>query len=181
MASKYRLKLEHHEYEVEVEEDAEGYKVRIHPPAGRGRRTPRWHPVSLERIGDTARYSLIFDHRPYDLFAEESPQGFHVVVGGRTIAVQSVDRKRRGVLGPSALEPEAGEEGEWVLTSPMAGVVVQVMVKVDEEVQSGDVLLVVEAMKMQNELRARRAGTVKAVYVSEGQRVDQGAPLLVVV
>ena len=40
-------------------------------------------------------------------------------------------------------------------------------------------LIVVEAMKMQNELHARRAGTVKAVYVSVGQRVDQGTPLLV--
>jgi pyruvate carboxylase subunit B len=41
------------------------------------------------------------------------------------------------------------------------------------------VLCVVEAMKMQNELHARRGGTVKAVYVSVGQRVDQGTPLLV--
>ncbi|HWQ28182.1 MAG TPA: biotin/lipoyl-containing protein [Dehalococcoidia bacterium] len=42
-------------------------------------------------------------------------------------------------------------------------------------------MLVVEAMKMQNELRARRGGQVKAIYVTEGQRVDQGTPLLVVV
>jgi len=41
------------------------------------------------------------------------------------------------------------------------------------------VVLVIEAMKMQNELRARRGGTVKAVYVSKGQRVEQGTPLLV--
>jgi pyruvate carboxylase subunit B len=41
------------------------------------------------------------------------------------------------------------------------------------------VLAVVEAMKMQNELHARRAGTVKAIYASVGQRVDQGTPLLV--
>ena len=46
--------------------------------------------------------------------------------------------------------------------------------KADDEVAEGQVLVVVEAMKMQNELHARRAGTVKAVYVSVGQRVDQG-------
>ncbi len=184
MASKYHLKLDGHTYEVEVEEDAEGYRVRIAPPggaAGKKRKEPKWHPVSLQRIGDTARYSLILDHRPYDLFAEENPVGYHVVLSGRTIAIESVDRKkRRGPAGPATIETETGE-GEWVLTSPMAGVVIQVMVKVDQEVQSGDVLLIVEAMKMQNELRARRGGTVKAVYVSEGQRVDQGTPLLVVV
>jgi biotin carboxyl carrier protein len=48
-----------------------------------------------------------------------------------------------------------------------------------DEVQAGAVVVVIEAMKMQNELRARHAGTVKAVYVSVGQRVEQGAPLLV--
>jgi biotin carboxyl carrier protein len=61
----------------------------------------------------------------------------------------------------------------------MAGVVREIDVKADDEVSEGQVLCVVEAMKMQNELHARRAGTVKAVYVSVGQRVDQGTPLLV--
>jgi Acetyl/propionyl-CoA carboxylase, alpha subunit len=71
--------------------------------------------------------------------------------------------------------------GEWVLKSPMTGVVREVQVKADDEVTEGQMLVVVEAMKMQNELHARRAGTVKAVYVSVGQRVDQGTPLLVLV
>ena len=71
------------------------------------------------------------------------------------------------------------DTGEWVLTSPMAGVVQEVLVEPGDEVKSGQVVIVVEAMKMQNDLRARRGGTVKAVYVSVGQRVDQGAPLLV--
>ena len=63
----------------------------------------------------------------------------------------------------------------------MAGVAREVSVAADDEVTEGQMLVVVEAMKMQNELHARRAGTVKAVYVSVGQRVDQGTPLLVLV
>ena len=63
----------------------------------------------------------------------------------------------------------------------MAGVVREVQVAADDEVTEGQMLVVVEAMKMQNELHARRAGTVKAVYISVGQRVDQGTPLLVLV
>jgi len=66
-----------------------------------------------------------------------------------------------------------------VLKSPMAGVVREIAVRADDEVSEGQVLCIVEAMKMQNELHARRGGTVKAVYVSVGQRVDQGTPLLV--
>ncbi len=168
MAAKYRLKLGKEDFELEVEPDAGGgYRVKL------GDNTAR---VSLVRINDSARYSLIVDNRPYDVFAEESPTGFHLVIGGRTIDV-GTQTGRRGGPGASL---DADVEGEWVLKSPMAGVIQDVRVKADDEVEQGQVLCVVEAMKMQNELHARRAGTVKAVYVSIGQRVDQGTPLLIV-
>jgi biotin carboxyl carrier protein len=61
----------------------------------------------------------------------------------------------------------------------MAGVVQEVLVQPGDEVEAGQIVMVIEAMKMQNDLHARRAGTVKAVYATVGQRVDQGAPLLV--
>jgi biotin carboxyl carrier protein len=167
MAAKYRLKLGGEDHEIEVEPDgAEGYRVKLgEDDAAR---------VSLRRINDSARYSLIVDNKPYDIFAEEGPTGFHVVIGGRTIEV-GTQTGRRGKGG----DLDADMTGEWVLKSPMAGIVQEIRVAADEEVTQGQVLIVVEAMKMQNELHARRGGTVKAVYVSVGQRVDQGTPLLV--
>jgi biotin carboxyl carrier protein len=168
MASKYRLKLGNEDHEIEVEPDgAGGYRVLLDGDTSR---------VSLRRINDSARYSLIVDNKPYDVFAEESPTGFHLIVGGQTINV-GTQTGRRGAGGPGSLDLDSG--GEWVLKSPMAGIVQEIMVTADDEVAQGQVLIVVEAMKMQNELHARRAGTVKAVYVSVGQRVDQGTPLLV--
>jgi len=133
--------------------------------------------VSLQRINDSARYSLIVDNEPYDVFAEEGPTGFHIVLGGRTINVGTQTGRRGGAGAGDGLDVDAS--GEWVLKSPMAGIVQEIRVAADDEVTQGQVLCVVEAMKMQNELHARRAGTVKAVYVSVGQRVDQGTPLLV--
>ncbi len=168
MAAKYRLKLGDTDHEVEVEPDGSG-GFRI---TG-GDATSR---VSLERIAESARYSLIVDDRPYDIFAEEGPTGFHFVIGGRQITI-GTQTGRRGGGGPESLDVDAG--GEWVLKSPMAGIVQEIRVSADDEVEQGQVLCVVEAMKMQNELHARRGGTVKAVYVSVGQRVDQGTPLLV--
>ncbi len=170
MASTYRLKLGEEERELEVEESGDGFRVRL---------GKKWHPVELERVGETARYSLLLDHHPYDVFAEEGPQGYHIVIGSRLFAVNVLGPVRgRRAEGP--VEREAPTDaGEWVLTSPMTGIVQEVLVKPGDEVEAGQVVMVIEAMKMQNDLHARRAGTVKAVYASAGQRVEQGAPLLV--
>jgi biotin carboxyl carrier protein len=171
MGTKYQLRLGDREHELEVEEEGEAYRVRLDGV---------WHPVHLQRIGETAHYSLILDNRPYDFFAEEGPHGYHIVIGSRSIAVvtQAQVRGRRGDrLGVVAA---ATETGEWILTSPMSGVVQEILVTVDDEVEAGAVVMIIEAMKMQNELHARRAGTVKAIYVSVGQRVEQGTPLLVI-
>jgi biotin carboxyl carrier protein len=172
MASKYQLRLGDRQVEVEVEEDEGGTFIL----SVNGVR----FPVSLERIGESARYSLIVDNRPYDIFAEETPHGYHIVIGSHTYAVTT----RQGRPPPGARSRPATPEspaagGEWVLTSPMTGVVQGVNVSPGDEVEAGAIVVVIEAMKMQNEVRSRRAGTVKAVYVSVGQRVEQGTPLVV--
>ncbi len=170
MASTYRLTLNGEEHELEVEERDGVPHVRL---------GDEWYPVELERIGDSAHYSLLLDNQPYDIFAEERPQGYHIVIGSRMDAL-TTPGTTRGRRSDEPQDVEAPlEDGEWVLTSPMAGVVQEVLVKADDEVEAGQVVIVIEAMKMQNELHARRAGTVKAVFVEEGQRVEQGAQLLV--
>jgi biotin carboxyl carrier protein len=171
MASTYRLKLGDEAHELEVEDHDGHFRVRL---------GDEWHPLELERIGEGARYSLLLDNRPYDVFAEESPQGYHVVIGSRLFAVTTPGLRggRRRAGGPEEVETGA-DTGEWALTSPMSGVVQDVLVQPGDEVEANQVLVVIEAMKMQNDLHARRAGTVKAVYVTAGQRVDQGTPLLV--
>lgn len=170
MAAKYRLRLGDELHEIEVEPDhAGGWRVKIGDHDSRA--------VSLTRINEGARYSLIVDGEPYDIFAEEGPTDYHVLVGGERIVVGTQTGAKS--KGGSDFDVDAG--GEWVLKSPMAGVVREVRVAADDEVEEGQTLVVVEAMKMQNELQARRNGQVKAVYVTVGQRVDQGTPLLVLV
>jgi biotin carboxyl carrier protein len=172
MASKYQLRLGDREAEVEVEEKEGGvFHLKLNGVP---------FPVSLERVSESAHYSIIVDNRPYDLFAEETPHGYHIIIGSRIYAVAT----QPGRIPPTpAREPEAPEApavgDEWVLTSPMSGVVQELHVSPGDEVKAGTVVVVIEAMKMQNELRARHSGTVKAVYVSVGQRVEQGDPLLV--
>ena len=170
MASTYRLTLNEQEYELEVEEHDGSFRVRL---------GDEWYPLELERIGDTARYSLLLNHEPMDVFAEEGPQGFHIVIGPRRFAITTpmLTRGRRAD-GPADVDADT-DTGEWVLVSPMAGVIREVNVEPGDEVEAGQTIVVIEAMKMQNDLHARRAGTVKAVYVSEGQQVEHGAKLVV--
>ena len=172
MASKYQLRLGDRQVEVEVEED-EGGAFLLSVDGIR-------FPVSLERIGESARYSLIVDNRPYDIFAEETPHGYHIVIGPHTYSVTTRrGRTPPGARGGPAVPESPAAGGELVLTSPMTGVVREVHVSPGDEVEAGAVVVVIEAMKMQNEVRCRHAGTVKAVYVSVGQRVEQGTPLVV--
>ena len=66
------------------------------------------------------------------------------------------------------------------MIAPMPGKVVRVLVKAGDLVKARQGLIVVEAMKMENELRAARAGIVRGLFVAEGQLVDAGAALILV-
>jgi len=68
--------------------------------------------------------------------------------------------------------------GPLQITAPMPGKIVKVMVREGEEVTAGQGLLVMEAMKMQNELRAPRAGCIERIHTTEGVGVETGSPLL---
>src|SRR5262249_9746534 len=69
-------------------------------------------------------------------------------------------------------------EGRQQITAPMPGKIVRVLVKAGDQVESGQGLLVVEAMKMQNEIRSPKSGTVERVLAVEGQAVNAGEPLI---
>ena len=104
------------------------------------------------------------------------PGGYDVHVAGRLVPLQvragsGLGRRRDG--GPSGSGPQR-------VTAPMPGKVVRVLVKPGDTVAAKQGLVVVEAMKMENELKAARQGLVKSVAVAEGQSVESGALLVVV-
>ena len=80
---------------------------------------------------------------------------------------------------PAAAAPAITGAGEAV-TAPMPGTILKVNVKVGDAVAAGNVLCVLEAMKMENEIMAPRAGTVTQVLATKGGSVDTGAPLVVI-
>jgi biotin carboxyl carrier protein len=98
---------------------------------------------------------------------------YRVFVAGDSHDARVIDRKRRVVS-------DAGVEGRQTLTSPMPGKVVAVLVAPGETVEPGQGLVVVEAMKMQNEMKAPKAGVVAEVRVAAGEAVTAGQVMVVI-
>jgi biotin carboxyl carrier protein len=172
MAQKFLMRLGDALKEVEVEEGPKGVRIRIND---------QWHTISLEQIGRSALFSLIIDDHPHEFFAEERSGGFDIVIGSQRYSVLRESRGRRAPPRPQTLAEKAVEAGGWMVLSPMTGVVQEIYVALGDTAEAGDVLIVIEAMKMHNELRAQRSGRVQEVYVSRGQRVEQGSALLFLV
>jgi len=114
-------------------------------------------------------YSVLMEGRSYDAFVEEAAAGVVVWIDGRSFAIEVRDPRRwsRKTAGHRA-------EGVQTIVSPMHGKVVRVLVGPGDPVEPGQGLVVVEAMKMQNEMKSTRAGKVLTVAAREGAAVTAG-------
>lgn len=117
-------------------------------------------------------YSVLMDGRSYDARVEEVPGGMVVVIDGYRFEVDVRDPRRF-----SRKAGKRGGEGVQTVAAPMPGKVVRVLVQTGDAVEAGQGLLVVEAMKMQNEMKASRAGTVLSLSVKQGATVAAGEVL----
>jgi biotin carboxyl carrier protein len=97
-------------------------------------------------------------------------------VVGERVDVEVVDERTRQIEAVAGRRPVAAASG--VVVAPMPGLVVRVQVVEGQHVEAGAALVVVEAMKMENELRAARAGVVRTIHVTIGQAVEKGALLV---
>lgn len=129
------------------------------------------------RVLEHGAVSLIVDGRSYDVELDESGDEVQVLVDFELLAVDVADERavslRAGAAGFSVT-------GKVLVTAPMPGKVVRVLVAPGAQVTEGQGLVVVEAMKMENELKSPKAGTVAELHAVEGAAVESGAKLLVV-
>ena len=133
--------------------------------------------VSLEPIGEPALYSVLYDGRSYELLIEAERFNYAVTLRGDQYQVQVEDERTRKLT--AGRKPPSLPEGELAVKAPIPGLVVKVLVAEDDEVAEDQALLILEAMKMENEIRSPRNGTVKKVDVLPGQRVEQNAVMLI--
>ena len=133
--------------------------------------------VDMQAIGDQALFSLLIDHESYELVVDEHQDGFRVLLWGEMYEVIVEDSQpRRARTRKSG--PADSPDGECIVRAPMPGLVVQIPVSVSQQVSAGQILLVLESMKMENELLAPRQGVVKAVHVAVGDTPSLDEPLI---
>jgi biotin carboxyl carrier protein len=122
-------------------------------------------------------YSTLIEGASFEARVEPDTMSVRVTVAGREYAARIHDprqwRRNRG----AAIEAEGSQR----VIAPMPGKVVRVLVKAGEAVEGGKGILVVEAMKMQNEVRSPKSGKVERILVSEGQTVSAGEVLATVI
>ena len=135
--------------------------------------------VDFDAIGEQSVFSLLLDGKSYEAYVYPEDGTIQVLLHGRAFSVR-VEDEREKQLRITFGRPK-GEQAEYHLRAPMPGLVASILVVEGQQVQEGDVLVILESMKMQNELRSARAGTVTRLQIKPGDRVNQQEIMLSVV
>ncbi len=131
--------------------------------------------VDAHQVQDSV-WSILHGNGSFEADVQGRDDEYEVLIEGDCYKFSLMNEQRRALIragGKSAA-------GKAMVTSPMPGKVVKLLVAEGEEVQSDQGVIVVEAMKMENELKSAIAGRVKEIFVREGDVVESGAKLLLV-
>jgi biotin carboxyl carrier protein len=133
-------------------------------------------PQNLESVREVepSVFSVLVEGRSFEVRVVQTPDGLQVHAGGRKFSVEVRDPR-----DASRLSRAATGSGRQNISTPMPGKVVRMLVGEGDAVEAGQGLVVVEAMKMQNEMKASRAGRVVEVRVRGGETVGAGDTLVV--
>ena len=153
--------------EVELERDGAGWRVALDS-----------RPVAVDAVEIApGTLSILLDGQSFEVNVTWSPDGkLKLQTGSREFIADVIDPRAWSGRRHGSVEAQ----GRQQIVAPMPGKVVRLLVKSGDRVEAGQGLLVVEAMKMQNEIRSPKSGTVERVLAKEGQAVNAGDLLCVV-
>ena len=160
---KYVTMINDTRFEIEIEKDG-SLKVNGEP-----------REVDFLALGPSL-YSVLMNNRSYEVVIDEREDEYDLLMRGKLYTAQVLDERalllasRRGGLDTSS--------GELSIKAPMPGLIVVIPVTEGQEVSKGETLIILELMKMQNELKAPRDGVVQRISVQAGQSVEQNKLLV---
>ncbi len=161
---KYFVKVNGRDHEVQVEEQADQFSVEVDGAPIR---------VSYEEVDNLGQVAMNVDGMAHAVSIEGDANICHVVMAGFSFEVELEDERER-----AAHAAERENVGGGVIKSVMPGVVIELLVAEGDVVAEGGPLLILEAMKMQNEIDSPSASRVKTVHVAQGEAVSAGQKLV---
>jgi biotin carboxyl carrier protein len=132
--------------------------------------------IDFESVSGQPVFSLIVDGKSHEAYVQEGDENWQVLMRGRLYPVKVEDEREKRLR--AAAGGGVAETGEFHLKAPMPGLVIAIPITEGQEVKRGQVLLILESMKMQNELKAPRDGKVSRIKVKPGESVEQKQALL---
>jgi len=164
---RYSVRYGQREHWVDVDPEGSQWKIRVD---------------GEEALIDAAElspgaYSILTNGRSREIAVDRDGDDFKVRLGGATYEMVVLDEVRARTRRP---ERAAAISGPVQLRAPMPGLVVALKVAVGDEVEKGKPLIVIEAMKMQNELGSPAAGKIEKIHVKPGDSVENSQPLVTV-
>lgn len=164
---KYITSIDGHEYEVDILDD---HHVSVDGVT---------YDVDFMPVGDQPVYSLVVNGTSVEAHVYPNEDLWQVLFHGTMFSASVEDEREKRLR--AALAGRVAEHEEYHLKAPMPGMVVSIPVQDGTQVKRGDVLVILESMKMQNELRSPRDGKVTRLRVKTGDRVEQKDTMLSVV
>ena len=162
---KYFASVNGRPHEVELAEEQGQLVVRVD-----GQRLE----LSFEEVDELGQVIVLHEGRSYALSVEGDSERVAITHAGHFYEIELEDERERAAHAAE----RAGAKSGGVVNAIMPGVVVELLVKKGQTVEKGQPLLILSAMKMQNEIAAPQAGVVKELHVAAGQAVSAGAKLV---
>jgi biotin carboxyl carrier protein len=128
--------------------------------------------------GQHGIFSLLIDNKSYEAVVEFRDGNYQVLISGDLYEVEVIDERRKRLSEMAGSGLGGGQSGELVVRSPMPGAIVAIPVHEGQEVKKGQTIIVLESMKMENELKAPRDGIVARIHVKQGDGVEQNKALI---
>jgi biotin carboxyl carrier protein len=160
---RFHVNVDGEEYDVDLAEGS--------PPAISGFDQP-----TTVQTGGSHLYSVMLGTQSYTVLAARSNGSFEVLCNGRYHQVAVDTERGRLLLKYASAGADKSRRAE--IHAPMPAMVVKVEVSVGDEVVEGQGLVILEAMKMENEIKSHQAGKVKSILVEKGKAVEKGELLL---
>ena len=130
-----------------------------------------------EKIHPSGLYSLVLFGKQYRVWVEKnSESSYKVSVNHETLEVELNDERQ--LLKKTIGKDESHDSGVMIVRAPIPGLVLDIVVEIDQEVNKGDGLIIMEAMKMENEIKSPGKGKVSKILVKKGDAIDKGLVLI---